>query len=319
MVDGLVVSRSAVAVDAGGTSTRALVVTSDGTCLAEVRGGPGNPRSSPDAVSTLTATTLEASRVAGVEPEVVVITMAGLVSLGGTYPEGETAFHQAGMPRVRFVTDMHGIYYSATDADAGSVLLAGTGTTAAAFRDGHAVAMRDGLGWLLGDGGAGFWLGRRVARAVAAELDQRGPATSLTPRVLELMPPAPPAPPHDDRQAALLAWTYGQRPVDLARLAVLASQEAGRDAVAAKLCEEATGILLDTLAALPGSGDGPVVLGGSVLGPSSVIGQKVMSQLGQRALRTGDGIVGAAVLALRHLGVTDDVRPRILATRSPGR
>lgn len=308
---------TAVAVDAGGTSTRALVVAADGTCLAEVRLGPGNPRSAPDAARTVAACTRQAADAAGVEPEVVVVTMAGLISLGGVYPPGEAALREAGFSRARFVSDMLGIYCSATDAAVGSVLLAGTGTTAAAFREGHLVAMRDGLGWLLGDGGAGFWLGRRVARAVAAELDHRGPATSLTPRVLELMPPAPPAHPHDDRLAALLAWTYGQRPVDLARLAVLATQEAGRDTVATRLCDEATDILLDTLAALPGSGDGPVVLGGSVLGPESVIGQQVASRLGGLALRASDGIVGAAVLALRDLAITGDVRPRILSTRSP--
>ncbi len=312
-------TRTAVAVDAGGTTTRALVVDDSGTCLAETRGGPGNPRSAPEAAHTLAATTGLAAQAAGVVPDLVVVTMAGLISFGGHFHAGEDAMRKAGFPEVRFVSDMHGIYYSATDADAGSVLLAGTGTTAAAIRAGELVAMRDGLGWLLGDGGAGFWLGRRVARAVAAELDHRGPATSLTARVLELVPSAPAAPPHDAQLAALLAWTYGQRPVDLARLAVLATREAADDAVAAALCNEATDILLATLAALPGSDTGPVVLGGSVLGTDSVIGQQVAAHLGKRALHTGDGIVGAAVLALGQLGVTADLRPRILQTRANGR
>lgn len=60
-----------------------------------------------------------------------------------------------------------------------------------------------------------------------------------------------------------------------------------------------------------------MVLGGSVLGPESVIGQQVASRLGGLALRASDGIVGAAVLALRDLAITGDVRPRILSTRSP--
>ena len=82
-------------------------------------------------------------------------------------------------------------------------------------------SVRDGLGWLLGDDGSGFWIGHRVARAVAAELDGRGPSTSLTGRVLDLLADVP------RRQgvrraevAALLTWSHSRRPAELAQLAV---------------------------------------------------------------------------------------------------
>ena len=310
-------SPGVIAVDAGGTSTRALALDLTGTCLAEVRGGPGNPRSATDAAQTIAEVSAQAANQAGIETRAIAVTMAGLVSYGGHYPQAEAALHEVGFScPVELLTDLHGMYFSATDAPQGSVLIAGTGATAAAFDGGELVAMSDGLGWLLGDCGAGFWIGREVARVVAAALDGRGQPTSLTDAVIGHIPSAPPAPPHRDELAALLAWTYDQRPVDLAQLAVFASEHATTDDVAARICREAAALLRHTLTTLPGSEAGPIVLGGSVLGPHSPIGIEIFDAFSPRTLRTGDGIVGAAILALRAAGIEQDLRAQIERTRA---
>ena len=68
---------------------------------------------------------------------------------------------------------------SGTSAPRGAVLIAGTGTIAAWIADGEVTHRIDGHGWLVGDDGSGFWLGRQAVRAVLAELDGRGEPTLL--------------------------------------------------------------------------------------------------------------------------------------------
>lgn len=66
----------------------------------------------------------------------------------------------------------------------GIVLVAGTGSIAYG-RDGqHRAARAGGWGYVLGDEGSGYWLGRQALRSVVRASDGRGPATMLTPRIL---------------------------------------------------------------------------------------------------------------------------------------
>jgi N-acetylglucosamine kinase-like BadF-type ATPase len=66
----------------------------------------------------------------------------------------------------------------------GIVLIAGTGSIAYG-RDGRYRAARaGGWGYVLGDEGSGYWIGRQALRAVVRETDRRGAPTTLTPRAL---------------------------------------------------------------------------------------------------------------------------------------
>src|SRR5262245_40133550 len=68
---------------------------------------------------------------------------------------------------------------------AGIVVVAGTGSIAYG-RDARGRAARaGGWGYVLGDEGSGYWIGRQALQAVVRSADGRGPATSLTPLVLE--------------------------------------------------------------------------------------------------------------------------------------
>ena len=76
---------------------------------------------------------------------------------------------------VMIESDLLAAFYSGTFHDDGIALIAGTGAV------GARIAGRSALPrWpteqagCLGDEGSGFWLGREVARAVAAALDGRG-------------------------------------------------------------------------------------------------------------------------------------------------
>jgi N-acetylglucosamine kinase-like BadF-type ATPase len=69
----------------------------------------------------------------------------------------------------------------------GVVLVAGTGSIAYG-RDARGRAARaGGWGYLLGDEGSGFWIGRRALLSVVRHADGRGPFTMLTELVLRHM------------------------------------------------------------------------------------------------------------------------------------
>lgn len=307
-------SPAAIAIDAGGSTTRALVVSREGTCGPVARSGRGNPVSDPTrAASNIAEACLGAIAASDRAPQMIMAAVAGTVSRD--FPELSTELRAHLLPRdITIVSDLMAAYFSATPAMNGSVLIVGTGAVAARIVDGELVAIRDGLGWLLGDEGSGFWMGHRVARAVAAELDGRGPSTSLTPRLLQQLTDFPRRTGvRGGELAALLSWSQARTPVELSALAVLAAEEAENDPVASAICEKAAGHALATLSSLRTDAlrlddTAPVVLGGSVLDPSGPVGQRVHAALDHRALSVSDGMAGAAFLAVRQLGGMADAK-----------
>jgi len=304
---------AAIAIDAGGSTTRALIVSHDGECGPVVLSVRGNPVSDPIRAASNIADACAAARAASPhEPQLILAAVAGIVSRD--FPELSTKLRERALPgNVTVVSDLLGAYFSATAALDGSVMIVGTGAVAARIANGELVAIRDGLGWLLGDDGSGFWMGRQVARAVAAELDGRGPATSLTPRLLQRLVDTPRR--RGVRSAdlaALLTWTQTESPMAVAQFAILAADEATADPVASAICEQAACHALATLSSLgtdtlqTAGEPAPVVLGGSVLDPMGPVGQRVHEALHQRALTVSDGVAGAALMAVKHLGGTAD-------------
>jgi N-acetylglucosamine kinase-like BadF-type ATPase len=66
----------------------------------------------------------------------------------------------------------------------GVVIIAGTGSIAYGRNEAGEAARAGGWGYVLGDEGSGYWIGRAALRAVLRESDQRGPKTALTPLLL---------------------------------------------------------------------------------------------------------------------------------------
>ena len=62
----------------------------------------------------------------------------------------------------------------------GVVVIAGTGSIAYGRNERNQAARAGGWGYMLGDEGSGYWIGRAALRAVLREADRRGPATQLT-------------------------------------------------------------------------------------------------------------------------------------------
>ena len=66
----------------------------------------------------------------------------------------------------------------------GVVIISGTGSIAYGRNAAHEAARAGGWGYVLGDEGSGYWIGRAALRAVLREADRRGPKTALTPLLL---------------------------------------------------------------------------------------------------------------------------------------
>lgn len=306
--------RTVLGVDAGGTGTRAVVLDETGRVLSLAKAGPGNPTSAglDLAVANNISACVQAISAASLptgHPSVVAMCMAGVLAAGGRVPEIETALTQASITaEVAFKGDVLGAYFSATAEPDGTVLIVGTGTTGARIQDGEFVAMSDGLGWLIGDEGSGFWIGQQVVRAVCRALDGRGPDTALVDALMGIIDVAPGLRQEwrDERLMHILTWAYGGRPVELAAAGRLVA-EVGDDPVAQRIIAEAAQYLVTNVrAVMAGHTDGPIVLGGSVVDPSSPVGQLVAAELGPRVLHARDGVAGAGLIALRELGVVAD-------------
>ena len=308
------------AVDAGGTSTRAVALDRTGTAHGYGRAGGGNPTSAgvDGAVSAIGAAVAAASATAPTAPaqqrdQVALIAMAGVRS--AEFRERLTARLAAlGVPQVVLSSDLLGIFGSGTYRQEGYVLIAGTGSIAARIAENRVERIVGGNGWLLGDDGSGFWVGHRVARAVVAALDDAGPPTALTELLLGAvgLPVTPGSAGGRARALSeLVAHLYAQRPVQLAALAPLPFTVPD-DPVARDILEQAADALAALLAVARVSAvGGPVVAGGSVLVQGLLAGPPELRErlglpTGTELVPVTDGVVGAAVLALREAGVDVD-------------
>ena len=159
--------------DLGGTSTRILVVGTDGRVHGRSTTGGGNPISHPAGAAAALAGALRAA-LAGIDPRRVnasVVGVAGMSALRA--PPVAARFGQvwadAGLTcDPGYAPDLEVAFAPGTPEPDGSVLVAGTGATAGAVAGHRLTRTADGHGWLLGDDGSGFWLGREAVRARCA-------------------------------------------------------------------------------------------------------------------------------------------------------
>jgi N-acetylglucosamine kinase-like BadF-type ATPase len=301
-----------LAVDAGGTSTRAVVLDPSGQAYGYGSASAGNPtaagiRQAVNAIGIAAELAL-ASSTGSERPGSALLAMAG---------EKTAAFEEQvaarlsvlGIRKVVLEHDLLGIFHSGTAARDGYAMIAGTGTVAARIRGGRLDRVAGGRGWLLGDAGGGFWIGHAVARAVVASLDGQGQDTALTGLVLETLGIDADTGTLAGRAEAvrgLVSALYARPPVSLAEFAPLAFA-AHEDPVARPILIGASAALADLLSAVrvPDLA-GPIVVGGSVIvrgmlaAPSNLQAELVPAAGGDPVIPVSDGLVGAAVLALKY-------------------
>ena len=307
-----------LAVDAGGTSTRAVLLDTFGRAYGYGRASGGNPtaagiRPAAEAISTAAQQALGGVTGPG-RPTLALIAMAGEKT--AAFREHVSGLLAAlGLTDVILDHDLLGVFHSGTAARDGYALITGTGAVAARIRAGRLDRVVGGRGWLLGDAGSGFWIGHAVARAVVASLDGQGQGTARTGLLLDTLGIEADPGAEGGREAALrqlVSAIYARPPISLAELAPLAFA-AHEDPVARSILLDASAAVAGLLAAVRVPDlTGPVVVGGSVMvhgmlaAPPSLQSELVPPAGGDPVIPVSDGLVGAAVLALREAGTEVD-------------
>lgn len=173
-------------IDAGGTKTVCQVADASGLVLAESRGPGANLQNAGELqVEKVLHEVIQAATLqADAWPTSACIGMAGV-----DRPEDAAVVRgilSRLVPRcpVVVVNDALIALEAGAPGAAGVVVIAGTGSIAYGRDTFGRAARAGGWGYVLGDEGSGYWLGRQALRAVLRAFDGRGPATSLTDRVL---------------------------------------------------------------------------------------------------------------------------------------
>ncbi|MEV5953363.1 BadF/BadG/BcrA/BcrD ATPase family protein [Streptomyces sp. NPDC051987] len=203
-------ARLVVGIDAGGTRTRAVLADADaGRTLGEGVAGPGNALTVPSAELAGHLAEAVASAVPTAERARVAAVVGGFAGAARS-PDAEPGRARAraaltaaltrlgiGDAAVEVYSDIEAAFAGAPGRPAdGLALVAGTGAVAARIEGRALVATCGGDGWLLGDDGGGFWIGREAVRAALRAADGRGRATALTAAVGQALGvPAPALPP----------------------------------------------------------------------------------------------------------------------------
>jgi glucosamine kinase len=292
--------------DVGGTATRVALATVGGEVLSLATGPAGNPISVGLEVSAgrIRSVAGQCLAQAGAVSSTVTGLRAAVIGLAGGSGADEE-FGASALPaalgvRPRLVSDLSVAFSSATPAAEGYVLVAGTGAVAGRILDGELRERRDGWGWLLGDEGSGFWLGREVVRATLARLQCAEPLGPLARAVVEIAGTADPG--------VIVRLCYARPPLWLATFGALISRYAD-DPDAVAIADRAADHLAETLLGLGPRADLPVVLAGSVVtrpGPvRAAVTHRLDRALANPVLTAESGVVGALWLAAREIGLTD--------------
>jgi len=277
----------AIGIDGGGTKTEAVALDPHGTIVARATSGPGNIHAAGRQVATRSLADVLTGIMAALPAEAAVTGFhAALAGIGRPEDEamaraiiGEICTDPALRSHLGHLID-GGIGVSgdamaalaaATNDDVGVVLIAGTGSLIWGRRSDGVTARAGGWGYLLGDEGSAYDLGRRSLAAVLAGYDGRSAATSLTGLVLRQW--GLEAPPD------LVRRVYGsvRAREEIAALAplTLAAADAG-DEVAAQLVRRTVSALADQVRAVVwrlglGPATYPVVCAGGLWGAQGLM------------------------------------------------
>ena len=174
-------------IDAGGTKTVCLLADEQGHVVAQARGGGANLQAvgELEVEKVLHDVMEEALGDRDIVPAAICLGIAGVDRpTDGAIVRGimKRIGYKA---RVLIVNDALVALEAGAPGEAGVVIISGTGSIAYGRNAAGEAARAGGWGYVLGDEGSGYWIGRAALRAVLREADRRGPRTALTPMLLK--------------------------------------------------------------------------------------------------------------------------------------
>jgi N-acetylglucosamine kinase-like BadF-type ATPase len=293
-------------IDAGGTKTVCLLADEGGRVLAEARGAGANLQASGElevekVLHQLMEDTLGQHDI---RPDAICLGIAG-VDRPSDAKAVQSIMRRIGFKsRIVVVNDALVALVAGAGDQPGVVIVAGTGSIAYGVDAAHHACRAGGWGYLLGDEGGGFWIGRAALSAVVRQFDGRGPATRLTELVLGQMHLATPA------QLIHAIYDRGLQRHVVAGLAEVVQQAmlAG-DAVAshilARAAEELVSAAASVVTRLGMRGDiYPTILAGGIFRAIPALSSDVCSRMAEVAPRSevrgleAEPALGAVTLAL---------------------
>ncbi|HXW06053.1 MAG TPA: BadF/BadG/BcrA/BcrD ATPase family protein [Vicinamibacterales bacterium] len=173
-------------IDAGGTKTVCFLADESGHVVSEARG----PGANLQAVGELGVEKVLHDVMEAALGDRDVVPTAICLGIAGVDRPDDFAVVRGIMRRIGYkarvvvVNDALVALESGAPGRPGVVIVSGTGSIAYGRNAAGESARAGGWGYVLGDEGSGYWIGRAALRAVLREADQRGPATALTPMLL---------------------------------------------------------------------------------------------------------------------------------------
>jgi N-acetylglucosamine kinase-like BadF-type ATPase len=236
-------------IDGGGTKTAAVILDEGGAELGRGYGGPCNIATCDDATLRKSVTDAvvgaisAASGLSGRLPfEAVCAGVAGYTAKKRRADFQRLLQEIVPAEQHRLEPDFVIAYWGATEGEPGIIVSAGTGSVVYGHNAAGEACRVDGRGFLLGDQGSGFEIGRKALSHTLHRLEDKQDPDALTDAVMQAMG----AYDTDD----LIEWTYRDfQPSRIAGLASAVGELAARgDHQAARLLQEA-GVGLRTLVA----------------------------------------------------------------------
>ena len=293
-------------IDAGGTKTVCLLANDRGEVIAESRGSGANLQVMGElgvekVLHRVMEDTLSDREI---HPDAICLGIAGVDRPRDAQSVNDIMRRIGHKTRTVVVNDALVALVAGAGDQPGVVVVAGTGSIAYG-RDGEGRAARaGGWGYLLGDEGGGFWIGRAALSAVVRQFDHRGPATLLTDLVLKQMQLSTPA------EVIHVIYDRGLQRHAIAGLAgvVQRANDAG-DAVAGEILDRAANELAAAAASvvtrLGMRGDVfPTILAGGIFKGIPSLAASLTSRLAEVAPRSDvrrlevEPACGAVTLAL---------------------
>ncbi|MDX2111278.1 MAG: BadF/BadG/BcrA/BcrD ATPase family protein [Verrucomicrobiota bacterium] len=312
-----------LAVDGGGTTSRAVLVNEQGFVIGLGHDGPANPKAVgwQQARNTVGAVAAQAWQRAGYGIRPASAAFLGLAGLRlrmeqESFLDYLAPLSLAPMEMMDCDHDLRIALEGGLPGQPGIVLVAGTGSACYGRNAAGESTRAGGWGWLIDDGGSGCWLGMEALRAVARAADGRAPATALTDTVNRAW---------GQESADEIPVNFYKNPLPrdwVAKLAPLVFEAAARkDKIARGIIQEGCNELANLAVAVAAKlqfGPEPysIVIAGGLLNAGDAFFKPLQRALTKRLPNATliqpmlPPVLGAALVAMQRLGIA--ITPEVI-------